>query len=94
MAPAHSVINSQISVRLTGVGCIPLRTLPVSPSQHSVGSDWLRVLEGVCLPMWETWVRSLGGEDPLGEENGSPLQYSCLEDPMDRGAWWAIYPDL
>ena len=24
-----------------------------------------------------------------GEVNGSPLQYSCLENPMDRGAWWA-----
>ena len=24
-----------------------------------------------------------------GEENGNPLQYSCLENPMDRGAWWA-----
>ena len=24
-----------------------------------------------------------------GEGNGAPLQYSCLEDPMDRGAWWA-----
>ena len=24
-----------------------------------------------------------------GEENGHPLQYSCLENPMDRGAWWA-----
>ena len=24
-----------------------------------------------------------------GEGNGSPLQYSCLEDPMDGGAWWA-----
>ena len=23
-----------------------------------------------------------------GEGNGSPLQYSCLENPMDRGAWW------
>ena len=22
-----------------------------------------------------------------GEENGNPLQYSCLENPMDRGAW-------
>ena len=28
------------------------------------------------------------GRSP-GEENGSPLQYSCLENPMDRGAWWA-----
>ena len=25
----------------------------------------------------------------LGGENGNPLQYSCLENPMDRGAWWA-----
>ena len=22
--------------------------------------------------------------------NGSPLQYACLQNPMDRGAWWAI----
>ena len=25
----------------------------------------------------------------IGEGNGNPLQYSCLENPMDRGAWWA-----
>ena len=25
----------------------------------------------------------------LGEKHGDPLQYSCLENPMDRGAWWA-----
>ena len=24
-----------------------------------------------------------------GERNGYPLQYSCLENPMDKGAWWA-----
>ena len=24
-----------------------------------------------------------------GEGNGNPLQYSCLENPMDRGTWWA-----
>ena len=29
------------------------------------------------------WARS------PGEGNGNPLQYSCLENPMDRGAWWA-----
>ena len=28
------------------------------------------------------------GRSP-GEGNGNPLQYSCLETPMDRGAWWA-----
>ena len=30
-----------------------------------------------------------GSERSLGVENGNPLQYSCLENPMDRGAWWA-----
>ena len=25
----------------------------------------------------------------IREGNGTPLQYSCLENPMDRGAWWA-----
>ena len=25
----------------------------------------------------------------IGEQNGTPLQYSCLENPRDRGAWWA-----
>ena len=33
-------------------------------------------------------VRSLGQGDPL--EEGNPLQYSCLENPMDRGAWRVI----
>ena len=28
-------------------------------------------------------------ERSLGEGNGYPLQYSCLENPMDRGTWWA-----
>ena len=29
------------------------------------------------------------GRSP-GERNGYPLQYSCLENPMDGGAWWAL----
>ena len=51
------------------------------------------------------WVRSLDQEDPLEKEmatlssilawriregNSAPLQYSCLENPMDRGAWKAV----
>ena len=43
--------------------------------------------------MQETWVGDLGsipvsGSSP-GEGNGNPLQYSCLENPMDKGAWQA-----
>ena len=37
----------------------------------------------------ETWVQPLGPEDFSGEENGNPVQYSCLQNPMNRGAWWA-----
>ena len=38
--------------------------------------------------MQETWVQSLGQEDPLEKGMvGNPLWYSCLENPMDRGAW-------
>ena len=36
--------------------------------------------------MRETQVQSLGWEDPL-EKEMAPLQYSCLENPMDRGVW-------
>ena len=40
-------------------------------------------------------IRDMGlipgsGRSP-GEGNGNPPQYSCLENPMDRGAWWATY---
>ena len=37
----------------------------------------------------ESQVQSLGWEDPLGRK-WNLLQYSCLENLMDRGAWWAI----
>ena len=32
-----------------------------------------------------------GSERSPGEGNGNPVQYSCWENPMDRGAWWATY---
>ena len=38
-------------------------------------------IRDVCLIFG--WERSTGGG------HGNPLQYSCLENPMDRGAWWA-----
>ena len=39
-----------------------------------------------CLRMQ---VRSLDWEDLPEEENGNPLQHSCLENPVDRGGWQA-----
>ena len=37
----------------------------------------------------EMWVQSLGGEDHLEKEMTTPPEYSCVENSMDRGAWWA-----
>ena len=37
--------------------------------------------------MWEAWIQSLGWGRFPGEGNGNLLQYSCLENSMDRGAW-------
>ena len=37
----------------------------------------------------EMQVQSLGWDDSPGGGNGNPLQYSCLKNPMDRGAWRA-----
>ena len=44
------------------------------------------------LPVNAGYTRDVGlipgsGKSP-GEGNGNPLQYSCLENPMDRGSWW------
>ena len=38
---------------------------------------------------FDPWV----GKTPRGR-NGYPLQYSCLENPMDRGTWWATVPEV
>ena len=52
--------------------------------------EWASLVAQIVkrLPaMWETWVQSLGQEDPLEKEMA--VQYSCLENSMDGGAWWA-----
>ena len=41
----------------------------------------------LCFSPERDYLSNSNGSD--GEDNGTPLQYSCLEDPMDRGAWWA-----
>ena len=48
-------------------------------------AQWVKNL----LAVQEMQVQSLGQEDAPGGGHGNPLQYSCLENPMDRGAWRA-----
>ena len=53
------------------------------------GLPWQLSGKKIHLTTQEIEVPSLGQEDPLEKGNGNPLQYSCLENPMDRGAWQA-----
>ena len=53
---------------------------------HHILIEWASPVAAVQ----EIWVRSLGQEDAPGEGNGYPLQFSFLENSMDRGAWRAI----
>ena len=43
---------------------------------HGVAQSW-------------TCLKRLSMHSCIGEGNGNPLQYSCLENPRDRGVWWA-----
>ena len=58
------------------------------PLQYSWASLVVQLVENLPA-MWETWVQSLGWEDPLEKGTCYPLQYSGLENSMDRGAWRA-----
>ena len=48
-------------------------------------AQWERIACHCRRGEFDPWVR----KTPLGEEMATPLQYSCLENAMDRGAWWA-----
>ena len=70
----------------------------IVPGGHGdprLGLKYIYILIWKGLPLWLRWKRICLrclipglGRCP-GEGNGKPLQYSCLENSMDRGAWWA-----
>ena len=50
---------------------------------------WFKIGKGVCQGcIWSPCLFNLYVQY-IGEGNGSALQYSGLENPVDRGAWWA-----
>ena len=51
-------------------------------------SRWLRGKESTCQDADDLGLIPGWGRSP-GEGNGNSLQYSCVGNPMDRGAWWA-----
>ena len=54
-----------------------------------LGLNWDSLVAQTVKHLQETQVRSLDQEDPLEKEMANPLQYSCLENPMDGGVWQA-----
>ena len=58
------------------------------PLQHSWSSLVAKTVKNP-LAMQETWVQSLGWEDPLKEGMATRLSILAWRIPMDRGAWWA-----
>ena len=69
-------------------------------NQPSAGSSSFPVLLALCISAtaWNNFQinykpllhSAFGGTyDKIGEGNDRPFQYSCLEDPMDGGVWWA-----
>ena len=102
MLPGGLVVRIQRSPSL-GPGSIPsqekpffsLCLLPTNNPSKTIPSfgAYQVVPEGKNLPANAGDLRDASsipglGRSP-GEGHGHPLQYSCLENPMDRGAWWA-----
>ena len=58
-------------------------------SENEYTNQWLSGKKKSTCQSGDAGLIPGSGRFP-GEGNGNPLQYSSLENPMDRGAWWAI----
>ena len=82
----HSTKRRRIELMSASLNCVILLADLVCISDHREASLVAQMVKN--LPALQgNWVWSLGWEDSPGEGNGYPLQYSCLENSMDRGAW-------
>ena len=75
-----------------------LKLVTIQSPIHTFNNHLLLSLYGTSLvaemvkklpAMWETWVKSLGWEDPLEKEMATHSSILAMENSMDRGAWWA-----
>ena len=74
LSSAYNTLGSKLSEVITSVDLNHMALVVENPPANARGD-----LGDVSL---------IPGQSP-GEGNGSPLQCCCLENPMDRGAWWA-----
>ena len=86
---SYGVLNLFVSLYLSEFVTVGSRmclftwrlSLPIPTSTTQV--DWKLPEKKASFQVWLTII------GPIGEGNGTPLQYPCLENPMDRGAWKA-----
>ena len=79
----YFLIYKKHAVHLTIFGVCSSMRLPLPLLKQAVKN-----LPAVRRPEFAPWVgRSSGEGNSYPRGNGTPLQYACLENPMDRGAW-------
>ena len=87
--PSIRVFSNKLAVHITGPKYWSFR-FSISPSGEysgliSLRIDWLHLLCGACNARDPGSIPGSGKSS--GEGNGNPLQYSCLENPIDKGVW-------
>ena len=91
----HSTWCKEIIITFPSISCfsIPVMVLPAWLPRASQVPPVVK-----NLPASAVYVRDVGSIPGLGRSpgggHGNPLQYSCLENPMDRGAWRAVAPGV
>ena len=75
------------------LGKAHLENLPILTSAQRVGVPGDSLVNNPPASTGDMGSIPGSGRSP-GEGNGNPLQYSCLENPMDRGAWQAIVHEV
>ena len=86
-AGKESTCNAGDPSSIPGLGSSPEEGIGY-PLQYSWASVAAQMVKNPP-EMWETWVRSLGLEDPLQEGMATHSSILARSIPMDRGAWWA-----
>ena len=91
ISPKYSLEGLMLKLKLQYFGHLMWRThwkkaLRLRKIEARRGRQRMRWLDGIT-DLMDMSLSKL--QELVGEGNGNPLQYSCLENPMDRGAWWA-----
>ena len=77
-----NLINCSMNINSALICLLPLMPKSENEKRASLVAQMIKNLPAVQ----ETWAQSLGQEDPLEKGKATPLQYSCLENSLDRVA--------